>query len=258
MCRFRGSILYIIFLISLISHANCQTKEDSLRLKASQVASEIDSLNKLLVSLETQVSQIVKDRNVDAYSEGDFTDRALVILNGKLKDSSYVFAEEIIELRIGDTLSVFGYKDGYWLVRFNDIVGYISNIHLDSTDDMIVYKTFADSISEEFREKELALKKERDKSRRLEIQSTKASEVELENETRRQQVLTTYGDQVGNKLLKSELWIGMTYEMALISAGKPRKINTTVTSFGSSEQWVYVGMYLYFNDGILTSFQTER
>lgn len=50
--------------------------------------------------------------------------------------------------------------------------------------------------------------------------------------------------------------IGMTKEEALASSwGKPRKINRTTNAYGTSEQWVYDGGYLYFDGDRLTSIQ---
>ncbi|WP_088226118.1 hypothetical protein [Desulfosporosinus sp. FKB] len=51
--------------------------------------------------------------------------------------------------------------------------------------------------------------------------------------------------------------IGMTAQEILDSAwGKPNKINRTVTTFGTHEQWVYDnGGYLYLDNGILTAVQ---
>lgn len=51
--------------------------------------------------------------------------------------------------------------------------------------------------------------------------------------------------------------LGMSYEEVLASLwGEPYDINRTVTEYGTYEQWVYGnGQYLYFEDGILTSFQ---
>ena len=51
--------------------------------------------------------------------------------------------------------------------------------------------------------------------------------------------------------------LGMTKEEVEASLwGRPEKINRTVTQYSSREQWVYgQGQYLYFEDGILTSFQ---
>lgn len=49
--------------------------------------------------------------------------------------------------------------------------------------------------------------------------------------------------------------IGMTDEQCRAAWGRPRDINRSVGSYGVHEQWCYNGSYLYFEDGILTSFQ---
>ncbi len=55
---------------------------------------------------------------------------------------------------------------------------------------------------------------------------------------------------------KQGVRVGMTQDDVLASSwGKPRKINRTTTARSTSEQWVYDGGYLYFDDGILTTIQ---
>lgn len=55
---------------------------------------------------------------------------------------------------------------------------------------------------------------------------------------------------------KRGVTIGMSKEDVLASNwGKPRKINRSTYAWGSSEQWVYDGGYLYFKDGVLESIQ---
>ena len=49
--------------------------------------------------------------------------------------------------------------------------------------------------------------------------------------------------------------IGMSKKMAELSWGEPKKINKDVNTYGTSEQWVYDGGYLYFDNGILTAIQ---
>jgi len=51
--------------------------------------------------------------------------------------------------------------------------------------------------------------------------------------------------------------LGMNQQQVRESSwGNPNKINTTTTSYGVHEQWVYSGYnYLYFENGILTSIQ---
>ena len=47
----------------------------------------------------------------------------------------------------------------------------------------------------------------------------------------------------------------MTKQMCIDAKGNPQKINKTTTIYGTSEQWVYYGLYLYFENGILTTIQ---
>ena len=50
--------------------------------------------------------------------------------------------------------------------------------------------------------------------------------------------------------------IGMTSKQVMLSWGKPEDINRTVTTYGTSEQWVYgMGTYVYFENGTCTSYQ---
>lgn len=51
--------------------------------------------------------------------------------------------------------------------------------------------------------------------------------------------------------------LGMTQQEVLDSSwGKPERINRTIASYGTHEQWVYGGRnYLYFKNGILTTIQ---
>ncbi len=59
-----------------------------------------------------------------------------------------------------------------------------------------------------------------------------------------------------------KVWIGMTEEQAIESWGKPSNMNTTAMANYIQEQWVYRlnsyrANYLYFENGILTTWQTQ-
>lgn len=60
-------------------------------------------------------------------------------------------------------------------------------------------------------------------------------------------------------ILENKIRLGMTKEEVVASWGKPRDINKTVGSWGVHEQWIYGefphSTYLYFENGILTSWQ---
>lgn len=78
----------------------------------------------------------------------------------------------------------------------------------------------------------------------------------LLNEIQREaRIRAKYEDEIASKIIKKKFWIGMTSEMAKESIGSPDDINRTVGSWGVHEQWVYGNKYLYFENGILTSYQ---
>lgn len=53
-----------------------------------------------------------------------------------------------------------------------------------------------------------------------------------------------------------QVWVGMTKAQAQLSWGQPDSVNRTTTRRGVLEQWVYGSRsYLYFANGVLTSYQ---
>lgn len=54
---------------------------------------------------------------------------------------------------------------------------------------------------------------------------------------------------------ENKIAIGMNQEEVKLSRGMPIHVNRTVTAYGVDEQWVYGSLYLYFDNGILTSWQ---
>ena len=68
-----------------------------------------------------------------------------------------------------------------------------------------------------------------------------------------------FSPQIEKAILDREVQIGMTDEQVKLSWGNPGKINRTVTVNHVREQWVYgSSTYLYFDNGVLTSFQDSR
>lgn len=69
-----------------------------------------------------------------------------------------------------------------------------------------------------------------------------------------------YPTAVLRKILARELEIGWTQQMVRDSWGRPADIHTTVTSAGSTEQWVYVvgsrRFYIYFRNGRVAALQS--
>ena len=72
-------------------------------------------------------------------------------------------------------------------------------------------------------------------------------------------LISKYGQENLDKIKNHQIWIGMTDEMARESIGSPIEINKTVYSLGTHEQWMYPNRkYLYFQNGVLTSWQEHE
>lgn len=67
---------------------------------------------------------------------------------------------------------------------------------------------------------------------------------------------TKFGQQ--SSIKKQQIEIGMTPCMAIAAWGPPEHINQSVGSYGVHEQWAYPANYLYFEDDVLKSFQSQR
>jgi len=61
--------------------------------------------------------------------------------------------------------------------------------------------------------------------------------------------------RVADLVAHHKVEIGMTAAQCRISWGSPNSVNRTITAYGVSEQWVYPGGYLYFENGILRRIQ---
>jgi hypothetical protein len=70
---------------------------------------------------------------------------------------------------------------------------------------------------------------------------------------------TEWSETAKTKIIKGEVFIGMTKTQALACRGIPSDINRTVTANIIHEQWVYenlgVSTYLYFDNDKLTAWQ---
>lgn len=64
-----------------------------------------------------------------------------------------------------------------------------------------------------------------------------------------------YGAKNAKDIMDGIIRTGMTKEMCRESWGNPDKINRTITSYGTSEQWVYGDSYVYFEGNRLSAIQ---
>ena len=62
-------------------------------------------------------------------------------------------------------------------------------------------------------------------------------------------------ERVWEAIAAEKAFVGMTADQARLSWGKPKEVNRTMLSGKATEQWVYSGGYLYFENSVLTAIQ---
>lgn len=70
--------------------------------------------------------------------------------------------------------------------------------------------------------------------------------------------LTNWSPSVQSAIIEGAVQMGMTDEQVRMSVGRPRSMNQSVGGWGVHEQWVYDWAYIYFDNGIVTSWQRKR
>lgn len=177
------------------------------------------------------------------------------------------------ELPAGTGISVSSYSRGYFGVTVGKdegfVYGYVVEfqqggdvrVRLDSlsgegkkrdaTEDAKIQEVWRKAEDREIEAETKAFQKElsRQAAEALAIQQQIARE-------RAQRLRRKYVNQViAQNIIDRQIWVGMTEAMARDSRGEPSRVNRSGTAAGISEQWIYGNHYLYFDNGILTSWQ---
>ena len=230
-------ILLIIILISLKGLAQ-QTEITELENHKRRFLKQINNLTDSIKSIELKINTL-KSAEIQKMIN-DSTLKATVRSGAKLRKTAGPFGKLITSLTEDKEVVIIDYKDGYFGVCADTICGYLSDLWIKKNDKI---KEFI--ITKETEEKEL-----RRLEREQKLKNQKAEYAQLEKN-----YIKKYGQKTYNKLNQGYYWIGMNKEMATISLGRPNDINRTVGSWGVHEQWVYNNLYLYFENGKLTSYQ---
>jgi len=240
-----------LFLLALVLNifsiaAFSQTKE-ILELETLK-----NSLTKEIASLTDSVSKIQKKIELLKTNEilstiSDSTLRGMTLKGAKLKKSPDPLGEISSTFTEEKEVIILDYSDLYFGVCAGGICGYMSEIWVKKSQEVENF------ISAKNFEKEELKRLEIERQTRLKtktVQAERAKLVELEKT-----YIKRYGENNYSKMKQGYYWIGMNKEMATISLGSPNKVNRTVGAWGVREQWVYETIYLYFENGVLTSYQ---
>jgi hypothetical protein len=245
-------IFILIFILSILFNLTAQqsnNKEiESLNLRKVKLESEIakkqDSLKLINQRIERLLSQ---SSNSQVKAIIGLTYKAIVINPGKIRKEGNPNSDILTLVNPNDTVLLTGYNDGYWVVNRGQYFGYINEMYIRGEPGLDKFKSSMLFRNEVLKNR--ALDEERDKQ---------LAEYKKKQAQKRVYLINKYGKHKGERLLARSFWIGMTDEEAIDSLGPPENINSTVGTWGRNEQWIYERLYLYFDNGIMTSYQTFR
>lgn len=87
------------------------------------------------------------------------------------------------------------------------------------------------------------------------MQKTDYDYAQVLKQKKKTELTRKYGAKNADDIMNGIIRTGMTKDMCRESWGTPERINRTVTSYGTSEQWVYGSSYVYFEGNKLTAIQ---
>ncbi|MFD2726815.1 SH3 domain-containing protein [Hyunsoonleella rubra] len=259
-------ILLIFFKTPAINSQTLDNLNDSIshfKFQQKRIQNEIILKQDSLKFLNAKIKILEEKKLLKKFKNDDneLTIFSTLKREGKLREESSPLSQIITRLQKNDTIKLTDYRDGYWLINKGPYFGYISEMYINESSDLEVFKRKLieenkkiDSIIE-LKKKE---KFELEYSKKLVIKEKEAEKLKKERLIYENKIISQYGNETGKKLLDGYYWIGMTEKMARISLGEPDRINKTVGSWGVHEQWIYHELYLYFENGKLRSYQNSR
>jgi len=189
--------------------------------------SEIDSLEKVKKELVEERSKIndsikkidlkiTKIKSIAIKNNHTNTESTIVLKKGaKIKSKPDIFGDILLSLNDEKKVDFRSYSNNYFEVHIGSLSGFVNSIWV--VEDEIAKNIIANS------DEDALIKK--------------------------------FGEYNYRRIQDGSYWIGMTKEMARLSLGNPDNDNRSVGSWGTHNQWVYKNLTLYFENGILTSWQ---
>ena len=235
--KMRSVVVIFFCLIPLVGKAQ-ETFILQLEKQKEELSTLIGILNDSIKKIDLEITKIKTKYFLEKVSESTLKGEARK--GAKIKKSPDVFSEILTVLSADTQVIILDYINNYFGVCVDSICGYMSEIWIVKNNDVSKFVKL-----KELEEIELEKIKKEQEVKTQEAEWEKLQEIYIQK----------YGDGIYQKLKQGKYWIGMTKEMAIIALGNPNKINRTVGSWGVHEQWVYNGIFLYFENEKLASFQ---
>lgn len=209
-----------------------------LQLKKVDFQKRIKSLGDSIIITDKKIAKLNSKKALSEVQ--NIKIEALIVSGGKIKDAPTPVANIIETLAEERKVFILDYVDEYFKVCDEQLCGYVSTLWIASSPEIVRYIEDKKFLAAEIK---------------LENANRHAKANEVLNKKREDVLIKKLGAKTYNSLKEGNFWLGMTSEMAVVAFGSPNEINETVGSWGKHEQWVYHNIYLYFENGKLTSYQ---
>lgn len=232
--------LLIILALAIVTNIHAQTADnlkvqiDSLKNRKSTLENEMATVNqgieaktKLLSELQNQ--SFDKTLTIKATKE-------TIILDSK----SVAYGKKVTSIKKGEEFTLISYESDFCFVDFKNIKGYVYYVYLNGINGVEDFEVYWTKRNAEIKKAEKQIELTEDRDRRL------------------QRLTNEFGAGDAYKIINIKIWIGMTERMAIESIGSPDKVNRFTYTSGIHEQWVYKDKFLYFENGVLKSWQDEN
>ena len=231
-------LIIILLLIANQGFSQVNQSLEQLTILRSELNNHIRSLQDSLSKIDKEIEQIKIKEVIEKVSEA----RLVTTTRGtaQLRNEPGVLGDRIKTLNKSEII-ILDYHKGYFGVQVGDVFGYLSEVWVNTNEE--IEQFVKHKREEEEKEKQIVLAQKKEESEKLNEEMRAAAE------TKRQSYLKKYGKETMDKLMKGYVWIGMTTEMALISQGEPDRRIRSVGSWGVHEQWVYgLSKHLFFEN----------
>jgi len=262
-------LLILVFILTITnlglsqSIKELKSKKDSLNLLLKDIDKKIKRLERHKRRLKSKVSDYnkkIKQLELAQKTSGGFLVEVEPLGKyGRFYDSKNRETNKVIDkIPEGDSVLVYtDYKYPFFKAKYEDTYGYISQASLKKNEiiNNIIEKGYYERhpklapLEEKYgRQKAKLFLRYEKKFGKEEAKKKIDKFIRLEKQ---------YGTRKAHKIMNGKYWIGMTKKMAKESLGRPTDINRSKGPWGTKEQWVYQyqEIYLYFENGVLTSFQ---
>jgi hypothetical protein len=241
----KSFLLIILLIVGYLSNAQNLT----------QINKQLDSLNNLRKNIQVKIKDL-QDQLHDVKIKIDGLEAKKVAMTNASSSTNATPQEEIIIAKVmsggailrdapsstgktlvtipgNETISVYKSQQNlYFKVSYKGQIGYLSYSTIEQNQQLDDYLSGKEVVKQN-------------------PSSTTVIRTVNETDPRYQKLLKLYGKEKAVKIMNGILWQGMSYGMVLESIGKPNTKNSTNTSDGVKDQWIYSDYNLDFINGEL-------